>query len=223
MDAMEPWWAHWLGEAMQAAAAPPPREHGHSHGMGHEQPGGEHEHEHRTPEELKEYILDGAHGVFTVAEIAGMFAEEGSALAVVGEVAGGFGDVLAVAVVLYETWHAFGEGLRDEENRGAMYGLFWAVIGHPDQDPKYWEDDPNPFGEKLPWDSFEEMKQAFNEGVAKGRGMAADPKTHNRVAAAIAYRMYKDGEDLNMAASMVLNDTWQQATGGTKHQFVDFP
>jgi len=171
-------------------------------------------------ERLKEHVLDGAHGVFTVGELVGMFVEEGSSLALVGEVAGGFGDVLAVAVVLYATWHAFGEGLREEENRGKMYGLVWQVIGHPDQEPQYNEDD---LYAKSPWDSFDEMRHAFHKGVGEGRQLAGDPKTHNRVAAAIAYRIVQFPEDMNTAASLVLNEIWQRATGGTKHQFVDFP
>ena len=217
LQAMDPSWSAYFTTSSVITADPSPAQPQPAGGGRPETPEpGDRE----RAERLKEYILDGAHGAFTVGEIASMFAEEGSAIAVVGEVAGGFGDVLAVATVLYETWHAFGEGLRDEENRGAMYGLVWQVIGHPDQEPQYNED--NVFG-KLPWDSWDEMKHAFDEGVAKGRAMAADPKTNNRVAAAIAWRMYHNGEDANMAASLVLNEIWQHATGGTKHQFVDFP
>lgn len=223
LQAMDPWWSGYFSENNILTADPSPSP---GSGAGHGQhpapamPGAE---DKERAHELQEKVLDGAHGVFTVGEIVGMFAEEGSTVALVGEVAGGFGDILAVAVVLYETWHAFGQGLRNEENRGAMYGLVWQVIGHADQDPVYNEDDPNPFGEKLPWDSFEEMKQAFVDGVANGRAMAGDPRTHNRVAAAIAWQMYANGYDENMAASMVLNEVWQHATGGSKHQFVDFP
>jgi hypothetical protein len=219
LQTMDPWWSSYFSQASVMSADEPAPEHPHpagSSGAG-PLPGAD---EHERAERLKEHILDGAHGVFTVGEIVGMFAEEESAVALVGEVAGGFGDVLAVAVVLYATWHAFGEGLRDEENRGAMFGLVWQVIGHPDQEPQYNEDDT--FA-KLPWDSFEEMTKAFHDGVSTGRGMAGDAKTHNRVAAAIAWIMYQNGYDENTAASLVLNEIWQQATGGSKHQFVDFP
>jgi hypothetical protein len=152
-----------------------------------------------------------------------MFAEEESAVALFGELAGGFGDVLAVGAVLSATWKAFGSGLEQEHNRGVLYGLFWQVTGHADQDPKYWEDDPNPFGEKLPWDSFDEMKQAFQDGVAEGRQSANDPKTFNRVAAAIAWQMKAQGQDMDTAASLVMNEVWHKATGGTKPEFIDYP
>lgn len=221
---MDPWWNNYFNAHMQDVTSsdsphPSSGEHG---GAGHEpvhMPGAE-EREHA--ERLRERIINSEHTLFTVGEIVGMFAEEGSTIALLGEVLGGFGDGLAVATVLYATWHEFGQGLRDEENRGAMYGLIWQAIG---QTGDIWPTYGNAYagGAGLPWDSEEELKDAFDEGVAKGRALAHDIKTHNRVAAAVAYKMTILDCDLDFGASTVLTEIWQAATGGTKHQWIFQP
>lgn len=214
---MDPWWSqYFLSATLLVAEEPAPQRHPDAHPDDAGVPeisGGD------AAEEIKEYVLDGTHGVLTVVEIAGMFAKHGSKLAHFGEwIAGPIGDIAAVIEVLYLTWHAFGEKLRDEKNRGVFFGIIWQVIGHPDQEPMYNEDD---FFAKMPWDSFEEMKQAFDEGVADGRASAGDTRTHNMVAAAIAWQMHIHGVDENTAAGFVLTEVWRHATGGTKLQLPD--
>lgn len=160
---------------------------------------------HMDENEVKEYIhaiLEGEHYVghtaeviayLTPAEAEGLFVSVMEGLGVVGMVA-------STALMFWEVIHAFGTGLRLQEQEGFCYGIMWQVAEMPDQ-PKQFVD----------WldDSATDLRDAFYGGVAEGREKAAAVALHNRVVLATTYYQLK-GSDLDWARFYVLNDLWQQ-------------
>jgi hypothetical protein len=161
---------------------------------------------HMDENDFKEAVhlwLEGTHYLGDSAEVLGYLAEaagasEESAVVLFGEALGPVGAIASTILVLWETVHAFGTGLRLQEQQGFCYGVMWEVCELPN-------------GEKGFVDHFDDsaadLHDAFYEGVAAGREKGGWPSVHNRVILAVAYYQ-ANGDDLEAARSRVLNDLW---------------
>jgi hypothetical protein len=185
-------------------------------------------HESPWPERAGE-LMDKLHEAGTLAEFYEMFAAEhgwppieglewGAAeaggegiLAATAPWVAGIGHVAMIAMVIMELHTAFGTGERVEAQSGFVYGLMWEVTGHVDVDR-----DQNPMTAFQPhgWDSADDLRGAWNQGVAEGREMARDPKVHEAIGAAIRYE--HDHETKASVASpeqKIMNMIWEKVHG----------
>ncbi len=170
-----------------------------------------------TESELAEWAhaaLEGTEAVGTVAEIAAFFAQHGSKLAAVAEVLGPIGHVATVILVGWHTVHAFGTGRRLMEQEGFCYGIVWEATETPDQVKVFW----------APWadDSPDDMREAFYEGVAKGRAAAQEPKVRNAVVILAAHRIAQ-GTQRELAFRYVLEGLYEQINERGETATLPFP
>jgi hypothetical protein len=162
---------------------------------------------HPDESQVKEAVhlwLEGAHYIGDTSEVLGYLASaagagEESAVVLLGEALGPVGMIASVILVGWETIHAFGTGLRLQEQQGFCYGVMWQACGLSNQHKNF-----------IDWagDTAGELKEAFYAGVSDGRAKAGDAATHNRVMLVIAYYQASSG-DLDWARHRVLNDLWQ--------------
>jgi hypothetical protein len=161
---------------------------------------------HLDESQFKEYVhtaLEGTHYIGDSAEVLGYLGQaagagEESAVVWLGEALGPIGAIASTIVVLWATAHAFGTGLRLQEQQGFCYGVMWQVCGESNHEKGF-----------IDWgtDSADELRDAFNEGVEAGREKGAMSTVHNRVMLAVAWYQ-AHGDDLDNARSRVLNDLW---------------
>jgi hypothetical protein len=157
-------------------------------------------------DKFKEFLhlwLEGVHWIFDTSEVVSLAAlaagaSEHAMVVVVGEALGPVGMIAATIVVLWAVVHAFGTGLRMQEQQGFCYGVMWQAFNMAN-------------GEKgfIDWfdDTAEELHDAFYEGVAAGREKANDIVVHNKIMLAVSYYQL-GGDDLSEAQSKVLNELW---------------
>ncbi len=165
-------------------------------------------------------ILSGAHGALTVVEIAGLFGTEGGAFAETTEFAlGPVGDILMLIGIYATVIAAFAEQGKAIKENGFLFGLVWEATNHAIVAPQLDEGPYAGFGTLSP----DERKEAFVEGSTLGWQTAAStPRTHNVIAARIAYIMIKQHMEMFAAANLVLNEL-AQAQGIGKFLYLDIP
>lgn len=172
--------------------------------------------------QFKEYVhgaLEGTHYIGGTSEVlawAGRIAgaSEEAGIVVLGEVLGPIGTIAATIVLLWAVVHAFGTGLRLQEQEGFCYGLMWEAFSMPNGSKQF-----------LPWfdDSAEDLHDAFYEGVAAGREKAGDTVVHNKIMLAVAYYQGR-GSDLSWSQYYVLNELWQHVRETDKgRDTLDWP
>jgi hypothetical protein len=180
---------------------------------------------HMDESQLKEYLdkaLEGTHVIGSVAEIieilhsstswgaieAGLTwgAAEGGILALIGEIAVPLGYVATILITVLELHEAFNTGTRIQLKKGYCYGIMWEALKMKDV-PKKFE----------PWgvDTAEELREAWTEGVDKGRSaFRKDVKLHNQVLLRIAYeQLTQNQHGWTRPEGRVLNLIWEKVRG----------
>ena len=166
--------------------------------------------------EWVEHALKGTHYIHSAAEVVEMLADAtahvtgsgGSAAAVASgaEVVAVFLEPAIPFVVAYETGHeiitAFGSGKRMEHAQGFVYGVMWQAMGEPDHLPSF--DGIFRLGT-----SPDELRQAFMQGVARGRAKAQDPTIRNRILLAVSSLGVTSGKGAPYAAQILLSQLWR--------------
>jgi hypothetical protein len=165
-------------------------------------------------------ILTGEHGALTVVEIVSFFATTGGKFAEVAEFAlGPAGDILMLIGIYASVIAAFAEQGKAIKENGFLFGLVWEATNRAMVAPQLEEGPYAGFGTLSP----DERKEAFVDGSNLGwQTGASTPRTHNIIAARIAYIMTKQQLDVFSAANLVLNELGQ-AQGITKFLYLDIP
>jgi hypothetical protein len=189
---------------------------------------------HLDESHLEEWVhraLDGTHVIGSVAEIVEIFhastawpaieaslswgdaaaigaagAGEAGVAALIGEIAVPLGYVAAIVVTVLALHEAFTTGTRIQTKKGYCYGIMWEALKMPTPNRTF-----------QPWggDTAEELKEAWDEGIDKGRSaFRSDVKLHNQVLLRIAYeQMTQNRYKFTRAEGRVLNLLWEQVRG----------
>ena len=117
----------------------------------------------------------------------------------------GFANPVGYALMLYDLFsaviEAFQEELKSERQHGFLFGVIWEAMDMANIDPV--QDTVTPPG----MDTFAEHKEAFLEGVEKGRDwMRASVTNHNAVAGRIGLHLHKEGGSALGAAQETMNE-----------------
>jgi hypothetical protein len=205
VQAMEPTWGNWI--AYNAALTADPSD-GSSQSQVSTEPAAESGRHEMTREraeiEWKTFFEEGIH---TVLEFSSWFAEEGSTFLTFFE---GFANPVGYALMLYDLFsaviEAFQEELKAERQHGFLFGVIWEAMGMANIDPA--QDTVTMPG----LDTYEEHKEAFLEGVEKGRQWMRESITnHNGVAGRIGLHLHKEGGSALGAAQATMNELSEAA------------
>jgi hypothetical protein len=126
------------------------------------------------------------------------------------------GFALDLYVMFAEVIKAFGTGRRLQEQEGFCYGAMWETFGLPNGKKAF-----------IDWagDSADDLREAFFDGVTRGRDKAKDVKEHNAIMVGVATYMatgpgsdagitvkaaYNSGDRLWAAQVIVLNELWKR-------------
>jgi hypothetical protein len=147
--------------------------------------------------EVTEYLSEAVAHLSGPASRAALVSEAvGEVMTVLGPVS----DVLFIIWVGFEVVDAFKAERRQEKMQGSVYGVMWQALDQPDRLPQ--------FIDGITF-SAEELREAFQEGVAEGRAKASDPVVRNQIILAVATLGVTSGLGDFYAATEVLSQLWR--------------
>lgn len=164
--------------------------------------------------EWTEKVLHGGHELSSTVEVVELLSEATAhivghaskaavlarAAGVVSKVLGPVGYIFTVIWVAWAVVDAFREERRRQHRRGFVYGVMWQALDEPDHIPEF---DPG-----ITY-SADELREAFQEGVADGRAKARDAVLRNQVILAVATHGLRSGLGDFNAANEIISELWR--------------
>jgi hypothetical protein len=182
--------------------------------------------------EWTEHVLDGGHALSSTVEVVELLSEatahitgHASRAAILAEAAGGVSRVLgpvgSIFTVIWASWQvidAFRAERRRQHRRGFVYGVMWQALDEPDHIPEF---DPG-----ITY-SAEELREAFQEGVAEGRDKARDTVLRNQIILAVATLGLTSELGDFYAANEIISQLWrsnrEHTPGDTDTDTIPWP
>jgi hypothetical protein len=166
--------------------------------------------------EWTEHALHGGHAISATVEVVEYLSEatahitgHASKAATLAKAAGRVSRVLGpvgyIFTVIWAGWaviDAFRAERRRQHRRGFVYGVMWQALDEPDHIPEF---DPG-----ITY-SAEELREAFEEGVAQGRAKARDTVLRNKIILAVATRGLTTELGDFYAANEIISELWRSS------------
>lgn len=182
--------------------------------------------------EWTETVLHGGHELSATVEVVELLSEATAhimghaskaavlarAAGIVSRVLGPVGNIFTVIWVAWAVIDAFREERRRQHRRGFVYGVMWQALDEEDHIPEF---DPG-----ITY-SGEELREAFQEGVAEGRATATDTVLRNQIILAVATRGLSSGLGDFNAANEIISELWrshrERAPGESDTDTIPWP